>query len=503
MGDEVPLPTYEELDLTGFRNESGNIDDITDSQASKPSDYSMCRDLSSDEFRKHGFLILINSILHNYGVAMSYDPNQDAFYPIRTAFRGFPESSMEKMYRGLALWMKTHADELCAEAFEEDNANIHYKEMKKDSLGEKKPNPSKYKTMTVVVDLNNPDPQMCGSYADDAVGMTSGKTSHDWADFFGYKPCLFKDGKVVGYLNPDDYTKFEDGTDADITSGNAGDVMVEFPRRGLKISKNGKVITISMTDDPNNPKFNYYAHQRGSTQKDYFYIGAYLGYNSSSKLRSLSGKSPTDSISLSDCRTYAGNLGSGYMNVGFYQFLFLQCMYLLQYKGNLKSQTVHGYGYCDASEKSNTGATNTKGMMYGSTSTTDHVKLFGIEDFWGNLFWWLDGYYTNSSYHILTATDGFNNTGSGYTDRGTFGGSTGTGGWISNVTGTSETGFTPTSFNGSDTTYFCDDGYFGPGYVPYVGGDWDDITYAGAFQFGVYYYPITVSSYVGGRLGYL
>ena len=114
------LLAYEELDLTGFRNESGNIDDITDSQTSKPSDYSMCRDLSSDEFRKHGFLILINSILHNYGVAMSYDPNQDAFYPIRTAFRGFPESSMEKMYQGLALWMKTHADELCAEAFEGD-----------------------------------------------------------------------------------------------------------------------------------------------------------------------------------------------------------------------------------------------------------------------------------------------------------------------------------------------------------------------------------------------
>lgn len=363
--------------------------------------------------------------------------------------------------------------------------------------------PIPYKTMTVKIDLNNSNPANCGSYADAAVNMTSGKNVPAWDEFFGYKPCLFKDGKVVGYLNPNDFTKFATGATADIASGNAGDVMIEFPRRGVKISKSGKVVTVSMTDDPNNPEFTYYAHTRGGVNKDYFYVGSYLGYVSSNKLRSLSGKSPTADTSLSSFRTYANNLGSGYMEIGFYQFLFLQCMYLLQYKGHLHSQNAHGYGYCGASGKTNTGATNAKGMMYGSTSRTDHVKLFGIEDFWGNLYWLLDGYYIDGSYNILTATDAFNNSGSGYKNNGRVGPTSSGYGYFSDVTGSSETGFTPKVFNGSTSTYFCDYGGFNSGYVPYVGGDWNDGGDAGAFQFGVYWTPTETYSSVGGRLGFL
>ena len=53
------------------------------------------------------------------------------------------------------------------------------------------------------------------------------------------KPCLFKNGAVVGYLNPDNFAQFADGTAADITSGNNGDVMIEIPKTGYKISKSG------------------------------------------------------------------------------------------------------------------------------------------------------------------------------------------------------------------------------------------------------------------------
>ena len=50
--------------------------------------------------------------------------------------------------------------------------------------------------------------------------------------------CLFKDGGVVvGYLNPNNYAQFEDGSAADITSGTDGDVMVEFPKMYIKISR--------------------------------------------------------------------------------------------------------------------------------------------------------------------------------------------------------------------------------------------------------------------------
>ena len=52
--------------------------------------------------------------------------------------------------------------------------------------------PKAYKVMTVKIDLSNSNPATCGSYADDAIGMESGKTTtaiSAWQDFFGYKPC--------------------------------------------------------------------------------------------------------------------------------------------------------------------------------------------------------------------------------------------------------------------------------------------------------------------------
>ena len=42
----------------------------------------------------------------------------------------------------------------------------------------------KYRIMTVKIDQNNPDPETCCTYADDAVNMIPG--SSDWDDFFGH-----------------------------------------------------------------------------------------------------------------------------------------------------------------------------------------------------------------------------------------------------------------------------------------------------------------------------
>ena len=93
-------------------------------------------------------------------------------------------------------------------------------------------------TYGVSIDLTNSNPETAVTYTDDAVGMVAGST--DWYKmriFKDIKPCLFKNGSVVGYLNPDNFAQFEDGTKADITSGNAGDVMIEIPKIGYKISK--------------------------------------------------------------------------------------------------------------------------------------------------------------------------------------------------------------------------------------------------------------------------
>lgn len=359
--------------------------------------------------------------------------------------------------------------------------------------------PQPYKIMTVKIDLSNSNPETSVTYADDAVGMTA--KSDAWDEFFGHYPVLLANGVEVGKLNPDNFAQFENGSSADITSGSAGDVMIAFPRRGVRIETNGNIVTISMTDDPDNADFEYLAHERGTIRKEKFYLGAYKGYTNSSKLRSLSGKTPTVNQTIGTFRTQAQANGEGYENSGFYQLIFRQVMYILKYK-NLDSQTALGQGYTEGNAAVATGGTNTNGMDYGTTSSTTRIKLFGLEDFWGNVWEWIDGIVTDSTRNILTATDNFNDSGSGYTNQGQ-GATSNIGGYMSVPQGTTKTGFLAKTVGGSATTYFCDYASLYASCVAQFGGYWGDGSYAGAFHLYVSNASSRSSSGIAARLMYL
>lgn len=360
--------------------------------------------------------------------------------------------------------------------------------------------PQPFKTMTAVIDLSNSNPATCITYADDAVGMTPGSVA--WDEFFGHYPCLLNAGVEVGKLKTTDYTKFENGTAADITSGSAGDVMVAFPRRGVKITTVGTTMTIKMTDDPDNADFEYLAHTRGSTRKEKFYLGAYKGNTISSKLRSLSGKTPTATQTIGTFRTQAQANGAGYEQSGFYQLMFRQAMYLLKYK-NLNSQVAVGRGYVDGNSAAiATGGTNAKGMDFGETTGKLQMKLFGLEDFWGNVWEWIDGIVTTSTRNMLTATTGFNDTGSGYTDQGQ-GATADIGGYMNKPQGSTKTGFLAKEVSGSETTYFCDSAYLCASCVACFGGNWGGASNAGAFRLYVIYAASVSVASIAARLMYL
>lgn len=364
--------------------------------------------------------------------------------------------------------------------------------------------PQAYRVMTAIIDKTNSDPSTCITYDGDASTMTAGSSA--WDSFFGHYPCLFKDGKEVGKLNPNNFAQFEDGSSADITSGSAGDVMIAFPKMGYKITTIGNTILVGMTDNPNAEGYCYLAHTRGTTVKDKFYLGAYKGYVSSSKLRSLSGKTPTVNTTIGNFRTYAQANGSGYDQSAFYQLVFRQCMYLLKYK-NLDSQTAVGQGYTSSSNSASisTGGTNTKGMDFGETTGTLQMKLFGLEDFWGNVYEFIDGIFSDSSRNILTATENFNDTGSGYTNQGASGFSSDAGNWISDVQGTSEMGFVIKGTSGSSSTYYCDYGCLYASRLAYFGGSWSDSAGAGAGAFRLNVNRSASDSYslISARLMYL
>ena len=305
---------------------------------------------------------------------------------------------------------------------------------------------------TVNIKEGNSNPETCCTYADDAVGMEKGSSA--WDKIFGYKPCIMKDGTVVGYLNRDDFSKYEDGSNAPITDSNY-DVMIEFPRRGLKISKNeNNVITISLTDNLNDENFTgyYHAHMSGTETKNYFYLGAYFMTGSSSKVGSNSGGKILTSISQPDFVNYAAARGSGYYIMSWFQWIYIQALYILKY-GNLNSQAALGLGGLNATNNNITGTTDTEGMCYGDVKDSDKkVKLFGLEDAFGNYGTTLDGIY----YSGKTLYPSIINGGKSWSYTQDF--STDTGGYITRTAGTNTLGFTPTAMAGASTAWYCDNG---------------------------------------------
>lgn len=325
----------------------------------------------------------------------------------------------------------------------------------------------KFRVMTAVIDQSNPNPLTCVTYEDDAKTMTKG--SPEWDDFFGAKLVLFKNGREVRDLKDSELNGL---------SPTDGDVMVKFKRMGLNMRTIGDKVYVTMTDNPNDSNFKYYAHTRGTTRKESFYLGAYLGYLEGTKLRSITGKKPQENASITDSRTYAQNNGSGYDLCGFYQLTFLQAMYVLKY-GNLDSQTALGKGLTNGNKDApnTTGATNNKGKDYGSESADQQMRFQFIENFYGNRCWWIDGIATKELL-IYTATDNFNNSRNGYKN-------TGLGkfvfGFIAKVYGTSEVGFIQKEEGGSATTYYTDSSYISSTAYAYFGGFVTSKT-TGAFQ---------------------
>ena len=264
------------------------------------------------------------------------------------------------------------------------------------------------RTMTVVIDENITDLASCCTYEDDAVGMPSGKSieaTNAWQEFFGYKPCLFKNGRVVGYLNPNDYSKFEDGSSADITSGDAGDVMIEFPKRGLKISKtNDNKLRVTITDNIEDQTYTYYAFTRDKlnyrpfnhqelNQVDNFYLGVYPSYFMiGGELQSKSGTRASTTSGLDEKYGVYGsvehyahelvrNKGTGYELMTFFQLVYIQAMYLLQFK-NPKVTSALGYdGNRTGVSRLWCGDGDRLGLIYanGNKNGTYPAKLFGLE----------------------------------------------------------------------------------------------------------------------------
>lgn len=362
-----------------------------------------------------------------------------------------------------------------------------------------------FKTYTIRIDLTNSDPSTWGTWLDDATSLTAvsaGGGENEVDELMGYYPCVLGTGGVEGgKLKTDDYSKYTNGTSV---SDSDGDVMVKFPVRGYKIALNGNNLDVSITDGMNRDGYLYPTYKGSACEA--VYHSAYEGYESSSKLRSWSGKTPTVNKTISQFRTLAQANGTGYEQRTFNELTYLQCCALIKYKGK-NMQSALGRGYVDGNSASHaTGTGNTKGLNFGEGTGKQLVKLFGIEDFWGNVYDFIDGIFSDASRNILTADGNFNDTGSGYTNRGSSGFASDTGGYFSRPKATNTyMGFVPDgahASDGSSSTYWADRADVGASRLADFGGLWNDADAAGLFRLFVNLSASNSGSDCSGRLTY-
>lgn len=280
--------------------------------------------------------------------------------------------------------------------------------------------------------------------------------------------------------------------------------MVEIPKTYWDFTNTNNGYELRISKAKFSETSDCYAHKVGGVEKDFIYVGAYLGSVEADRLRSKSGVTPTTNITLTNFRSYANNVGVGYQQWNWFTLLLLQNLYLLAYK-NLNSQSALGYGYANGNSSSHqTGGTNTKGMIFGETDGKQQVCFLGIEDLWGNILQWVDGMFHNNSYQVTVTPDNktFNDNGSGFKNVGKFV-SNNIYGKFSKVAHTNEGGYFPKEFSGSGTTYYCDYGDSSGGYFARSSGAWNYGLDAGAFYLLVTYSPSSSRLYLGSRLVFL
>ena len=304
-------------------------------------------------------------------------------------------------------------------------------------------------TMTATFNLKNIQPK--ATYLDDAVNMITG--SNQWDEFFGHYPVLLKNGIEICRLDPNDYSRDIQGNSVDIESGEMGDVMIAFPKRGLRISKDeNNILTISFTASDNSTDHEYYAHPH-----DKFYISAYDGYiDETGRLRSLSGKTPTMNQTIATYRQSAQLNGSGYEQLSFYQLTYLQALYAIKYGCFAVSETL-GRGENSTDANIQTGTLNRVGLDYGDpTQYSSPVKFVGIEHFYGNATVFVDGLVTDENCNYLITDTNFNDNGIGYKIKITPNYNRPFAGIAEDCAGTSEGGFVATKHTGgTDNVYLA------------------------------------------------
>lgn len=320
------------------------------------------------------------------------------------------------------------------------------------------------------------------------IPRTEFDTISPWKDM---RRCTVLDnGTVNYYLDANDSTKKEDGSPSNLT-GVDGQVMVEIPKFWWKWEV-GTVeskrtfrwyISDKAKDDFEvHPAFFRDRNGDGVAEEvDKRYYSAYMGYKNGTKLESHSGVTATASQTINASRTQAQERGNGWGIVDYHLLHAVQLLYLLEY-GHFDSQTKIGRGYVDGNTTyARTGNTDKYGNnSYGETTGTRQMSYRGIEDFYGNYYYFIDGIVSNAQWNVLIGNENFNDAGTGYKII-TTGLTANITGYIGDIHDDQSLGFIIKKNNGTDISKLYDSGILYSSRIAFFGGNLSDGSLAGAF----------------------
>lgn len=326
------------------------------------------------------------------------------------------------------------------------------------------------------------------------------------------RPCMLRfNGTVDYYLNPNDYTKKADGTTSDVANMNyGGNAMMEWPKIYVKRWESNGVYHFRCSDMKVDSDYECWSnYDKNNKEIPHFYTPIFFGSkDGSNRLRSISGQSNFVSNTAQTEVTYAKNNGADiwYTEVLSDRELVNDLLTMMFKSTDL--QATAGYGVCSASAAIAPGSMNTKGLFWGAGDKTSGVKVFGMENWWGNIFRRIAGWCISGGTQKVKLTRGtkdgttvgdYNFDGNGY--KTISGVNLTRSGYISKMK-TESFGRFPMEANGSTTTFEADQVWAdsGNGYYAFVGGYWDYGLVCGPFCADLFHAPSNTGTNVGAAL---
>lgn len=298
------------------------------------------------------------------------------------------------------------------------------------------------------------------------------------------RPCVLSNaGKVKYYLNPNDYTKKEDGSDANV-NGADGEVMMEWPKiyTYRELTEDGiyKFRCSNIKYDDDWECWCNYNHN--DVLVPHFYTAVYAGYNylndvsaSVSKKKGPTEIHPTvigdEGVKSSTIKSNITKKGDGWNTEMLSDRLLIQDLLIMMGRST-DCQEIFGLGAAYSSTealKTYTGTMDDKGLFWGANDNEDGtgskygVKIFGMEHWWGYVARYITGWVYDGSTSVNaqkikityskrdgSTVEGYDDNYSGYILVGSI-----KAGYISDMK-VFPFGRIPVSGSGSSSTYECD-----------------------------------------------